>query len=531
MAVQRRDWRVAATHLNGFNHDDIDRLLTAMDPDGLMHLDEEVLKTDYPLISAQAAPIRTAGEPRRLADLDPRYRDAVGREDWRQAAELLNTYNDADIERLAGEFTDTEELQQFGRVALRNFQLRVVAGIGTALSRPPHAERVRRQMLEQDWEDARRAGDFSKMASLSGQFSAAELETHLVGALHLPELEGLVAQTRFLGALLYPHLVEPAERHRARKHLEMLRFALDNSQWWYAVTLLNGLSPADIVTWVDGLTAPELSAIQPLVYIRFTDANPLFRRVNYRMNLPALAGAHPAAASGVPPNAGDPSVAVPGGGTVTTHANDAGGSGWFGQDYQGPNAQQVGWIQFLAREAEKFDARGRSLGFDDEMVTYAAGQSEPRRWGTPTAPYWTVDTMGGALPFYDSPSTAAIGGTPAGSAGASDVSAGQQAMWDQPAARPDVARHAFDTWFWETDVASVTVRMRFVQYMVRGPDVVMRGSSGGELDLRGRGGRGRRRRRSAAHQHPRADRRLRPPRQRAPRRARAPFPALPLPAA
>ena len=73
-------------------------------------------------------------------------------------------------------------------------------------------------------------------------------------------------------------------------------------------------------------------------------------------------------------------------------------------------------------------------------------------------------------------SSAGTAGAAAGSAGASDVSAGQQAMWDQPAPRPDVARHAFDTWFWETDVATVTVRMRFVQYMVRGPDVVMRGS-------------------------------------------------------
>ena len=474
-AVQRRNWRSAATYLNGFNHEDIDRLLGAMDPDDLMHLDDEVLKTDYPLISAQAAPIRTAGEPRRLADLDRRYRDAVGRKAWREAVELLNTYNDADIERLAGEFTDTEELQQFGRVALVNFQLRVMAGIGAVLSRPPHAERVRLQILEADWADARRAGDFAKMAMLSRQFSLAELENHLL-TLHLPELEGLVQQTRGLGALLYPVLIEPAERHRARKHLEMTRFAIDNSQWWYAVTLLNGLSPADIITWVDGLTAPQFSAIQPLVYIRFDDSNPLFRRVNYRMNLPALAGAHPARTTGVTPNAGDPSVAVPGGGTVTTHANDAGGAGWFGQDYQGPNAQQVGWIQFLAREAEKFDSSGRSLGFDDEMVTYAAGQSEPRRWGTATRPYWTVDTLGGALPFYDSPSTAAVGGLPAGSTGVSAVSAGQQAMWDQPGARPDVARHAFDTWFWETDVATVTVRMRFVQYMVRGPEVVMRGS-------------------------------------------------------
>jgi len=350
----------------------------------------------------------------------------------------------------------------------------VVAGIGAVLARPPHAERVRMAMLESDWEDARRAGDFPKLAHLTCQFSAADVETHLA-RLHLPELEGLVQQTKGLGALLLRALVEPAERHRARKHLEMTRFALDNSQWVYAVTLLNGLSPADIVTWVDGLTPAQFTAIQPLVSVMYTDANPLFRRVNYRQNLPALAGAHPAVSSGVTPNAGDPSVPVPGGGTVTTHTDDAAAAGWFGQDYQGPNAQQVGWIQFLAREVEKFDAGGASLGFDTSEVTLAQGQSEARKTGTPSAPHWYVDTLGGALPFYDSPATAAVNGGTVGSAGAADASAGQAAMWDAPGARPELARDAFDTWFYETDVATVTVRARFVQYMVRGPDVVMKG--------------------------------------------------------
>ena len=529
-AVQRRNWRTAATYLNGFNHEDIDRLLGAMDPDDLMHLDDEVLKTDYPLISAQAAPIRTAGEPRRLADLDRRYRDAVGRKDWRQAAELLNTYNDADIERLAGEFTDTEELQQFGRVALVSFQLRVVAGIGAVLSRPPHAERVRLQILEADWADARRAGDFTKMAILSRQFSPPEMENHLL-TLHLPELEGLVEQTRGLGAILYPALVEPAERHRARKHLEMTRFAIDNSQWWYAVTLLNGLSPADIITWVDGLTAPQFSAIQPLVYIRYNDSNPLFRRVNYRMNLPALAGAHPTSSSGVTANAGDPSVAVPGGGTVTTHANDAGGAGWFGQDYQGPNAQQVGLDPVpRARGGEVRRARAqprlrrrdghlrrgpeRATPLGDRDQAVLDGRHDGRR-----AAVLRLAEHGGDRNHRGG----LVGrqrrlGRAAGDVGPARGAPGRRA--------PRVRHLVLGDRRGDRDGADAL-------RAVHGPRARRRHArvDGRELDLLGRGVRGGRRRRSPAYQHARADRGVRPPRQRAPRRARAPVPPVPLPAA
>ncbi len=129
----------------------------------------------------------------------------------------------------------------------------------------------------------------------------------------------------------------------------------------------------------------------------------------------------------------------------------------------------MGWLQFLAREAEKFDADGNSLGFDTSMTTYAAGQAEPRHWGTPSEPYWTVDTLGASLPFYDSPDTA-------GGRGASASSVTQQAMYDRPEPNQSVVADAFDTWFWETEVAKVVMRYHFVDYLVHGREVVHKSS-------------------------------------------------------
>src|SRR5262249_52821511 len=105
LAVQRRNWPEAGQRLQGLDNDTVTRLLGAIDPDDLMHLDDEVLKASYPATSALAAPVRTAGEPRRLADRDRRYHDAVGRKAWTDAARLLDSYDDADIQRLARAFT------------------------------------------------------------------------------------------------------------------------------------------------------------------------------------------------------------------------------------------------------------------------------------------------------------------------------------------------------------------------------------------------------------------------------------------
>ncbi len=472
LAVERRSWADAGTRLQGLDTDTVTRLLAALDPDDLMHLDDEALKVSYPAISALALPIRAAGEPRRLEDLDRRYHDAVSRKAWTDAAKLLDTYPDADIQRLARAFTSTEDLQALEVAAVDQWCLDAAAGIDVVLGEPPHAERIVRQRLEADWEAAIKAEDFRQLVILGARFPKADADAHLK-ALYLTSLDGMVAAVLhepFLAPLLYPQIVLA----RREKQRDMAKFALGKNQFGLVFLLLGEMVDDDANAFVDGLTGPEFTLLQPLALASLDAAGAAARRFVYRGYLPALATAHPAVASGLAGVAGDPSVAVPGGGTVTTHANDSGGAGWFGQDYQGPNAQSVGWIQFLEREAEKFDSDGTSLGFDTSAHYYAQGQAEERHFGSPDKPAWTVDTVGGALPYYDSPSTAAISGGAAGAAGVSDASAAQQAMWDMPGPHAEVALPAFKHAFFAPDVAKVIIRMRFVQYMTNGQAVVMK---------------------------------------------------------
>jgi hypothetical protein len=321
-AVRAHNWFWAAVILNGFSNDDITRLLTAMDPDELMHLDMEAPLTIFPRLAALAAPVKVADEPRRIADLNRRYQWALAHSDWREAIMLLNAFDEADLERLTGELTPVQ------LAALQVMAL--VAPIGESL---------------REWLSFRAQG--------------------------------------------------------------------------------------------------------------------------------SLAGAHPGMESNVTQGGTGAAVPVEGGQVVTsTEDTRSGKNDWFGESYTGPDAQNMGWLQFLAREVEKFDAGGKSLGFDTSVVTAAKGQDEKRKWGSPSDPYWTVDTVGDALPFYDSPTTKAHDETPAGARGRSDVAPEQQAMFDRPDAHDEVARNEFDTWFWETDVAKVVIRYHFVDYLVHGRKVV-----------------------------------------------------------
>jgi hypothetical protein len=325
-SVRAHHWFQAAVYLNGFNDDDVKRLLTAMDPDDLMHLDMEAPLAWFPRIAALAEPIKTADEPRRIADLNRRYQWALAHSEWLEAITLLNAFDEADLERLTGELNPV-------------------------------------------------------------QLAALQLMS---------------------------------------------------------------------------ITAPVGAAVRQWLSFRAQGS---------------LAGAHPAQASGVVPGGESAPVPVEGGQVVTsTEATSGEEGGWFGQTYTGPDAQNMGWLQFLAREVEKFDAGGKSLGFDTSVVTEASGQDEKRHWGSPASPYWTVDTFGDALPFYDSPTTKKHGSTPAGASGASDVGPERQAMFDHPGARNDVAQKEFDTHFWETDVAKVVIRYHFVDYLVHGRKVVYKNS-------------------------------------------------------
>jgi len=165
-------------------------------------------------------------------------------------------------------------------------------------------------------------------------------------------------------------------------------------------------------------------------------------------------------------------VNVPGG-AVTTFDNvsqPAGQGKWFSFSYQGADAANTGWLQFLARECEMFDKTGKSAGFETSVETQATGQSEKRKWGTTGSPYWTIDTAGNTAPFYEAPNAA-------GSSFAHTTAPNQTEIYDRPELNRAVTNAAFDEELDDDDFADgkvdhVVVRLKFHDYLVRGMDVL-----------------------------------------------------------
>jgi hypothetical protein len=159
-----------------------------------------------------------------------------------------------------------------------------------------------------------------------------------------------------------------------------------------------------------------------------------------------------------------PGVAVPGGKATTYASVQILGSppGHFGFDYQGDDAPNTGWLQFLAAEAETFDASGKSLGFETGVETRFAGHDEMVRWGTSASPVWYLDGEGDTAPYYEAQSTKTL------TSGSHTTLPRQTAMYDHPTVDRRVVNAAFD----EDGAARVVVRMRFHSYLVRGIEVL-----------------------------------------------------------
>ena len=406
-----------------------------------------------------AAPVQT------VADLDRRYNNHLDESppNWDEAARDLNGFSDEDIkvrvQRLRPEQLDT----------MKEASERVN---GAA------AARIRTPILERQWGEATRAHNWFWAAVLLNGFSDADI-TRLLTALdpedlmHLDQEAPLVLFPRLV-ALAAPVKVADEPRRVADLERRCL-WAIAHSEWREALLMLNAFNEVDLERLTKTLTLPQVVALQAMSMIT-PIGEPLRETLTFRAQ-GSLAGAHPAKASGVAPGGEGAPTAVEGGQVVTSANATAGEEGeWFGETYTGPDAQNMGWLQFLAREVEKFDAGGKSLGFDTSVVTEAAGQDEKRHWGTPGSPFWTVDTIGDALPFYDSPTTKAHGATPIGASGASDVAPEHQAMFDRPGAHNEVASKEFGHHPPATDAAKVVIRYHFVDYLVHGRRVVYKNS-------------------------------------------------------
>jgi hypothetical protein len=177
------------------------------------------------------------------------------------------------------------------------------------------------------------------------------------------------------------------------------------------------------------------------------------------------------------------------GGAVTTYdqiAMPGGQSKYFGFSYQGADAAKTGWLQFLTREAEMFDKKGKSAGFETSVETEAANQPEKRKWGTPSNPYWTIDTAGNTAPFYEASNAAGL-------SFAHTTSPTHTEIYDRPELNRKVTNAAFDNdldddEFADGKVASVVVRLKFHDYLVRGMDVLYENSMTVEFKLTSKSG-------------------------------------------
>jgi hypothetical protein len=254
-----------------------------------------------------------------------------------------------------------------------------------------------------------------------------------------------------------------AEAVRLRKLDALFQAALAAEAWEKVVTYLDGYAGADLLAKARLIKAkgdPKLAAAAAAAATLWPDDNHRIRRTLSFIAVESLTGAavRPATSSGVTGGTKEAAVRVPEtGGSVTFSkgVSDDSSSDLYGLTYTGPDAQKTGWIQFIARNIEKLDDTGKSLGF--YVGTWTPQGQSARDFSTAAAPRWFLDTLSDQAPFYEAPSKAAGGGQ-----GLSDMSPTKTAMYDLPAGRADLVAPLF------TDASVKTVRSRisFDTYLV-----------------------------------------------------------------
>jgi hypothetical protein len=98
--LAKQQWKQAAMFLNGFNDADIKRLLSGLQVEQKVSLRNAALEGGFP------AAVKNVNEEadfqlfekNRIAKLEDDYNTAVAKKDWKEAAKLLNAYNDEDIQ-------------------------------------------------------------------------------------------------------------------------------------------------------------------------------------------------------------------------------------------------------------------------------------------------------------------------------------------------------------------------------------------------------------------------------------------------
>ena len=322
----------------------------------------------------------------------------------------------------------------------------------------------------EDWAGAAgallRYNDDAERATRLGRLNVAELVNL---ALHMRMGSGLAASSP-LGQLVERTLRPQLDPAYAA--------AVTAGTWSTIVWLLQGYPDADVLPRARDIQrvhgAAGVAACAMWADMAFSDGHVIARALAFLpLEAQTGAGIRPASAQAMNMGAAaGAAVNVPGG-AVTTFDNvsqPAGQGKWFSFSYQGADAANTGWLQFLARECEMFDKTGKSAGFETSVETQATGQSEKRKWGTTGSPYWTIDTAGNTAPFYEAPNAA-------GSSFAHTTAPNQTEIYDRPELNRAVTNAAFDEELDDDDFADgkvdhVVVRLKFHDYLVRGMDVL-----------------------------------------------------------
>ena len=407
---------------------------------------------------------------------------AVTAGDWDGAVMFLNALPDADVNaQLASPPRTPPQLFDIDRRA----QYWGIDRIHSVLSVQPVAGVIATEGLDRDLRAQIAGKEWGRVTSTLEHYNDDTERRARLQWFHLEEVTALADSIRggpvgVPSSTIYPLV----EARRIEKLGQDYAAAISSSNWIVVVWLLNAYNDTDLPGKATDIQtakgAAGITAAATIAQALYPDDNHRVRRILAYVPMQGQTAPAPAGSVMTPGAAAGPGVAAGGaGGQVLQYTNATDGStpNWFGVEYQGADAGQVAWIQFIARECEKFDAAGESLGFRDDEWT-PSGQTQARKYSTPSDQKWFVDTLGGAQPFYDAPTTAAVGSTPAGARGANMNTAGRSGMYDQPGLHTGTANLAFDEWQlpWEEDIDHVVMRAKFHQYAVRGNEVIAESS-------------------------------------------------------
>jgi hypothetical protein len=441
-----------------------DRELAAL----LMHAD----RANRPVASTMRTVAQTRG-----AAMTGGFNGAVTGGDWDGAVMFLNALQDAELNALLASPPRTPpQLFDIDRRAV----YWGIERIHSVLSVQPVAGVIATEGLDRDLRAQIAGREWGRVTSTLEHYNDDTERRARLQWFHLDEVTALAESIRggpvgVPSSTIYPLV----EARRIEKLGQDYAAAISSSNWIVVVWLLNSYNDTDLPGKATDIQtakgAAGIASAAGIAQALYPDDNHRVRRILAYVPLQGQTGAAaPGTSTTMTQGAATPGTAV-GSGQVVAYQNAAMGAqtGFFGQEYQGADAAQVNWIQFIAREGEKFDAAGRSLGFRDDKWT-PTGQTQERQYSSPSDQRWFVDTVGGAAPFYDSPTTVAVGSTPAGAAGVHQNTATTTGMYDAPGLHTDVASSAFNEWQlpWEEDIDHVVMRAKFVQYLVKGNQVL-----------------------------------------------------------